>query len=102
VDELFETLTLIQTRKVENFPVVLFGKEYWKPLVEMMIKMEKEQTILAEDLNLFLVTDSVEEACEYIQRETFGRFEISKRKAISPFSVFFESSLKRKKSEAGS
>lgn len=102
LDELFETLTLIQTRKVENFPVVLFGKEFWKPLVEMMIKMEKEQTILAEDLNLFLVTDSVEEACEYIQRETFGRFEFSRRKAISPLSVFFESSLKRKKSAAGS
>lgn len=96
LDELFETLTLIQTRKIENFPVVLFGKEFWKPLVEMMIKMEKEQTILAEDLNLFLLTDSVEEACEYIHQETFRRFEISRRKAPSASSVFFERSPKKK------
>ena len=96
LDELFETLTLIQTRKIENFPMVLFGKEYWRPLVEMMKKMEEEETILSEDLGLFLLTDSVEEACEYIQREAFRRFELSRRKAISPLSVFFERGIRRK------
>jgi uncharacterized protein (TIGR00730 family) len=94
LDELFETLTLIQTRKIENFPVVLFGIDYWQPLVKMMKKMETEETILPEDLNLFLVTDSVEEACEYIHRETFERFELSRRKAISPLSVFFEKGVR--------
>jgi uncharacterized protein (TIGR00730 family) len=100
LDELFETLTLIQTRKIENFPMVLFGKDYWRPLMEMMKKMESEETILPEDLSLFLLTDSVEEACEYIHMETFQRFELSRRKAISPLSVFFERGLRRKKSEA--
>ena len=99
LDELFETLTLIQTRKIENFPVVLFGRDYWRPLVEMMMKMEQEQTILSEDLNLFLVTDSVEEASEYLHRETFGRFEISRKKAISPLSVFFEKGVRKVKAE---
>jgi uncharacterized protein (TIGR00730 family) len=95
LDELFETLTLIQTRKIENFPVVLFGRDYWRPLVEMMMKMEQEQTILEEDMSLFLVTDSVEEASEYIHRETFSRFEISRKKAISPLSVFFEKGVRK-------
>ena len=64
-----------------------------------MKKMETEETILPEDLGLFLVTDSVEEACEYIHRETFQRFELSRRKAISPLSVFFEKSVRRRKGE---
>jgi hypothetical protein len=96
LDELFETLTLIQTGKIENFPMVLFGKEYWKPLVEMMAKMETEETILPEDLDLFLLTDSVEEAAEYIRRETFDRFELSRKKVISPVSVFFEKGISEK------
>jgi hypothetical protein len=96
LDELFETLTLIQTGKIENFPMVLFGKEYWKPLVEMMNKMETEETILPEDLDLFLLTDSVEEAAEYLRRETFDRFELSRKKVISPVSVFFEEGISEK------
>jgi uncharacterized protein (TIGR00730 family) len=95
LDELFETLTLIQTKKIEGFPVVLFGKDYWKPMLDMMQKMADQQTILSEDLNLFLVTDSQEEALEYIRKGTFNKFEINRRKAISPISVFFERRLKK-------
>jgi uncharacterized protein (TIGR00730 family) len=90
LDELFETLTLIQTKKIEEFPVVLFGKEYWKPILDMMDKMTEEGTILEEDLSLFLVTDSVDEAVEYIRNQTFNKFEIQKKRAIKPISVFFE------------
>jgi hypothetical protein len=95
LDEFFETLTLIQTKKIEGFPVVLFGKEYWTPVLDMMKKMAADGTILEEDLNIFLVTDSVDEALEYIRKETFSRFEIQKRRAISPISVFFEKSFQR-------
>lgn len=97
LDELFETLTLIQTKKIENFPVVLMGKEYWKPLMDMMQQMAAHQTILPEDTNLFLVTDSEEEALAYLHEQTFGRFEIHRKKAISPLSVFFESRLQKRK-----
>jgi hypothetical protein len=61
----------------------------------MMKKMAADGTILEEDLNIFLVTDSVDEALEYIRKETFSRFEIQKRRAISPISVFFEKSFQR-------
>jgi len=97
MDELFETLTLIQTKKIEGFPVVLFGKDYWKPMLEMMEKMASEQTILPEDKDLLLVTDSIEEATEYIRAGTFIKFQINRRKAPSPVSVFFERRLKKEK-----
>ena len=96
LDELFETLTLIQTKKIEGFPVILFGKEYWQPVLDMMKKMAENETILIEDLNLFLVTDSVDEAVEYIQNLTFSKFEIYKGNAIRPFSVFFEKFTRKK------
>ncbi|WP_296136908.1 TIGR00730 family Rossman fold protein [uncultured Tessaracoccus sp.] len=65
LDELFEALTLIQTGKVTQFPMVLFGVEYWSPLVNWL-----EHTVAAngciapEDTRLFLVTDDVDEAVE--------------------------------------
>lgn len=97
LDELFETLTLIQTKKIEGFPVVLMGREYWKPLLDMMQQMAEQQTILPEDTELFLVTDSEEEAHAYIRDRTFSRFELHRKRAISPLSVFFENRLQKRK-----
>jgi len=97
LDELFETLTLIQTRKIEGFPVVLYGVEYWTPVLDMMKRMEEEHTILPEDRNLLLVTDSLEEANDYIQKEAYVKFKMEKKRAISPISVFFEGRLRRKR-----
>jgi uncharacterized protein (TIGR00730 family) len=58
LDELFEALTLIQTDKVTDFPVVLFGSAYWGGLVEWMrARMLKEEMISPGDMNLFTVTD---------------------------------------------
>lgn len=58
LDELFEALTLIQTDKVTDFPVVLFGSEYWGGLVEWMrVRMLAEEMISPGDMNLFTVTD---------------------------------------------
>ena len=96
LDELFETLTLIQTKKIEGFPVVLMGKDYWKPMMEMMQKMVDVQTILPQDQEFFLLTDSEEEALAYIRENTFGRFEIQRKKALSHLSVFFEHGLNKK------
>jgi uncharacterized protein (TIGR00730 family) len=67
LDELFETLTLVQTGKIQNFPVVLFGTEYWAGLLDWL-KSHVEGTgrVSPGDLNLMLVTDSQDEACELI------------------------------------
>jgi uncharacterized protein (TIGR00730 family) len=70
LDELFEALTLVQTRKVTRFPIVLFGTEYWGGLVDWM-----KNTLIAEgkaaekDLLLFHLTDDVEEAVALVSKE---------------------------------
>lgn len=67
LDEFFEAVTLIQTKKTNPFPVVLMGKEYWKGLVDWMERtMIKEGTISATDMKLFSTTDSPAEAAEII------------------------------------
>ncbi len=71
-DELFELITLIQTKKVERIPVVLYGRSFWGPFMELIEQqMLKEfKTISKEDLELFQVVDSVDEAVKYITKAT--------------------------------
>jgi uncharacterized protein (TIGR00730 family) len=73
MDELFEALTLIQTRKVRDFPVVLFGSEYWQGLLEWMTTtMAHQGKIAAEDMNIMCVTDDPAEARDHILRYQNG------------------------------
>lgn len=68
LDEIFEALTLIQTRKIGQFPIVLVGKEYWKGLIEWFEKTvyETEGNISEGDFDLFYLVDSPEEAVDII------------------------------------
>ena len=67
MDELFEALTLVQTGKVKQFPVVLFGRAYWQGLVDWLReRVAGEGKIATEDLQLFRVTDQPEEAVRWI------------------------------------
>jgi hypothetical protein len=66
LDELFETLTLIQTHKVKPVPVLLFGRDYWRRIVDFEALVE-EGTIDAEDLELFEYVEDAEEAWSAIQ-----------------------------------
>ncbi|MBF6611814.1 MAG: TIGR00730 family Rossman fold protein [Chloroflexi bacterium] len=67
MDELFEALTLIQTGKVRNFPLILFGSAYWRGLLDWIKgPMLAERKISPEDLKLLVVTDSPEEACRLV------------------------------------
>ena len=69
MDEFFESLTLIQTGKMRNFPVVLIGLDYWKGLIDWLKNtMQKEGKISKGDLDLLLLTDSTKEACDFIVR----------------------------------
>jgi uncharacterized protein (TIGR00730 family) len=71
MDELFEALTLIQTGKVRNFPVILFGSAYWQGLIDWLRStMLAEGKIAPADLELISVTDSVEEVCTLIAQCT--------------------------------
>jgi uncharacterized protein (TIGR00730 family) len=83
LDELFESLTLIQTGKVENFPVVLYGKDYWDGLMGWIRdKPLFEEKISPEDLHLLTVTSDIDEACEAIVRHHRSR-EQALREAAS-------------------
>jgi hypothetical protein len=67
MDELFEAFTLIQTGKIRDFPVVLFGSDYWKGLLEWLRNtVEAEGKISPEDMELLKVTDSPQEAMDHI------------------------------------
>jgi uncharacterized protein (TIGR00730 family) len=70
MDELFETLTLVQTHKIKPIPIVLFGKDFWERFVRFDVLVE-EGTISPEDLSLFQYVETAEEAWEII-RETNG------------------------------
>jgi uncharacterized protein (TIGR00730 family) len=79
LDELFEAITLMQTRKITNFPVVLMGTEYYSKLMEMAQVMLEEGTISKEDLDHFLVTDSIDEAAEYLRKNVVKRFGLKQQ-----------------------
>jgi uncharacterized protein (TIGR00730 family) len=76
VDELFEALTLIQTRKIESFPIVLMGVDYWCEMLAFVQKMARLGTISPADLQLIYATDSVHDAAAHIHE-----------KAIKPFGL---------------
>ena len=83
LDELFEIATLVQTRKVENFPIILAGSDYWQPLLDYMRNtMVSEGTISAEDVDRFLVTDDPRKIARHVSliaKEQFGIREIAPR-----------------------
>jgi uncharacterized protein (TIGR00730 family) len=74
LDELAEALTLIQTGKIQNFPVVIMGTEYWRDLLKLLEEMAEEGMINRSDLDLIFVTDSVEEAIAHIREKTITPF----------------------------
>lgn len=82
MDEFFETLTLIQTTTITQFPIILFGKEFYKDLQELMAYMVEKQTINPEDLQLVLITDSVDEAMHHIQTYITKNYKIRLRKKL--------------------
>ena len=67
LDEFFELITLIQTKKINHFPVILIGKKYWAGLIRWMKNtVAAEQNIDPEDLSIFKLTDDPDEAVKYI------------------------------------
>ena len=82
LDELFESLTLIQTGKVEHFPVVLYGRDYWDGMMQWIRdKPLYEEKISPEDLDLVTITDDVAEAAEAISRHHRSRQQERKESA---------------------
>lgn len=78
MDELFEAMTLIQTRKILDFPVVLMGREYYRPLLDFFQKMVLSGTISPNDLHLLMVTDSVDAAMSHIHKYAIEKFGLKR------------------------
>lgn len=73
LDEFFEALTLVQTHKIQDFPVVVYGSDYWKGLIDWMnATLVQQGTILPSDLNLIHLTDDPAEVVEYVFEHTRG------------------------------
>lgn len=90
LDEFFEALTLVQTKKMKHFPVVLMGKEYHKELYDYLRSMLKAGTISEGDLKLFLFTDDIQEAMKFISENAIDRFDLRKRNRIKPVRLIGE------------
>ena len=88
-DEMFEALTLIQTGKIKQFPVVLMGVEYWTDLVEQIEQMVESGMISRSDLDLLMVTDDPDEAAAYIRDQSIHRFHLASQ--LRPLRVLGES-----------
>jgi uncharacterized protein (TIGR00730 family) len=77
-DELFEAITLIQTKKIGRFPIVLVGEDYWSGLLDWIheVMLNQEHNVKTEDLNIFRLVDTAEEAVAYID-QFYSRYLLS-------------------------
>lgn len=89
LDELFESITLIQTKKIRDFPVIVFDKAFHKEMMEHIQTMKSKGTISEEDDQLFFITDNIEEAMQVLQEKSIKRFDLQPEK-LKPFSWLFE------------
>jgi uncharacterized protein (TIGR00730 family) len=74
LDELNEALTLVQTNKIANFPVVLVGTVYWEPYMALLREMVQEGAVSPRDLDLLKVTDDLDEAMAHLEANTVSPF----------------------------
>ncbi len=93
LDELFETATLVQTRKMESFPLIMVGRDYWEPLFRFLReRMLAEGMIDAADLALLQLVDSADEALDLLRAQALPRARAQmERPPVKPSRVLRES-----------
>lgn len=89
-DEMFEALTLIQTKKVSDFPVILMGKEFWKPLLDLLDTFDRDKTASRTEFDSLLVTDSIAEMTEFVRVKAIKRFKLAKELQMKRSKWLFE------------
>lgn len=90
LDEFFEAITLIQTKKLSGFPIVIFDKDFYQDIVAHINRMVAGGTIVAADMSLYLLTDSIEEAVNYIRQYGIDQFNLQPEQVFKPFGWLFE------------
>lgn len=90
LDELFEAITLIQTGKVRDFPILLYGRNYWAPMLEQIDRMVKEGTLGEKELRFLYVADSVDEATTLLQDQLVRMWKEARGQKEGPKWWFLE------------
>ena len=93
MDEFFEVLTLVQTGKIQDFPLIVMGREYYEKLQELLAGMLRAGTVNADDMRYLFYTDSVDEMSRYIS-STVPKFGVIPRP--SPSRILRETGIRRK------
>ena len=86
----FEAVTLTQTKKIQQFPIIIFHRTYHRELLEHIEWMRVTKTISEEDLDLILVTDSIDEAVQFIKEQSIARYGLTPAKKRSPWGLLLE------------
>ncbi|MBX2985502.1 MAG: TIGR00730 family Rossman fold protein [Bacteroidia bacterium] len=88
-DEMFEAMTLIQTQKIEGFPIVLMGKEFWEGTIKQLDDFDKAGTAHWDEIPSFKITDDINEALKFINDHAIKKFGLVK-KEFTPKPWLFE------------
>jgi uncharacterized protein (TIGR00730 family) len=80
MDEMFETMTLIQTGKLKIFPIILMGKDYWQPLMDFVHRMADYGMISPDDPDLIFFTDDIGDAVAHLQRHAVRQFGLHRKR----------------------
>jgi len=100
LDELTEALTLIQTGKIHEFPVVLIGTTYWQPFIQLLREMIVHGAVSETDIDLLKVTDDLDEAMAHLQQFAVDAFGL-KRVPFTPSWWLGERALRRRNTQHG-
>lgn len=95
LDEFFEAITLVQTHKINSFPIIIFDKDFYQKILEHNERMLQEGTISIADEKLYLVTDSIEETIQYIKEKSIMAFGLKYMEPKKPFRVLFEKGFEK-------
>jgi uncharacterized protein (TIGR00730 family) len=90
MDEFFEALTLIETHKIKDFPIIIFGKEFHHQLIAHIEVMKNNTTINELDARLFLVTDDIDAAVKLIREKSIVQYGLKPENKVKPFNWLFE------------
>jgi uncharacterized protein (TIGR00730 family) len=96
LDEFFETLTLMQTRKSENFPIIIIGMDFHKDLIAHFNRMRALDTINETDLKYVLFTDNIQEAKDHVLKFTMEKALGLSQKRRAPLKILGESRIAQK------
>lgn len=95
LDEFYEALTLVQTKKIQMFPIIIWDRDFYQKVLEHNQRMFREGTISRNDENLYLVSQSIDETVAYIKEKSIRAFGLKYMEPKKPFRGFFEKGLKK-------